>query len=265
MTAKKPFKTIAIRVVLVVVFAMAGYGWFKSSNLSSAAFPSPPSRSEAEAFARQDALRYTAREVCDDYRHWPVVYDFDAPVYTETKYTLALMEALAGVGFVTRTVVKNPHGGPVQFYPHEKRIYDIAPRAKPYVREQAGTPAAGGSPKALCFGRYVFDGFTSVEADFFVGDSSDRSKINGSVYKDLDGAYRTDVRYSIRAASSFDDWANAIDMKLHGHTIRDEHEYRPYRKLGNLMFFGGYDESNGLDKYVSLEYGDGKWKFAPKS
>ncbi|WP_186248565.1 MULTISPECIES: hypothetical protein [Burkholderia] len=250
-------------MVPVVVLAIAGYAWFKLSRQSSTTFPSPPSQTQAEAFARQDALRYTTDEICDDYRNWPVVYDFDAPVYTETKYTLALMEALANAGFVTRTVVPHRNAGPVQFYPHEKRIYDIAPQAKPYVREQrnqTGTSGAGGASKALCFGRYVYDSFTSLEADFFVGDSSDRSRINGSVYKDLDGAYRTDVRYSIRAAQGFDEWANSIDMQLHGHKVRNEAEYYPFRQLGDMMIWG-----TGLEKYVSLEYSEGKWKFAPKS
>ncbi|WP_157642200.1 hypothetical protein [Burkholderia ubonensis] len=69
-------------------------------------FPSPSSGRESEAFARQDAL------------------------------------AMAGVGFVTRKVVQNRNAGPVQFYPHEKRIYDIAPRAKLYVRERQELVAA---------------------------------------------------------------------------------------------------------------------------
>lgn len=265
MTATKQFKKRRLLAILLIAFALAGYfGWPRLPGLlaqvRAQAFPNPPSAAAAEAFARQDALRYTSGEVCDAYRRWPVYYDFDAPVYTHTQYTLALLEALADVGFVTRRIVPNPNGGPVQFYPHEKRLYDIAPRAKPYVREQHG-----GASKALCFGRYVYDGFTSLEADFFVGDSSDRAQINGSVYKDLDGSYRTDVRYSIRVASRFEDWANAIDMTLHGHKIRDAAEYGPYRRLGNLMFFGGYDQSNGLDRYVSLKYSGRDWKLAPKS
>ncbi|KWF11714.1 hypothetical protein [Burkholderia pseudomultivorans] len=263
--ATRQFKKRHLLAVLLITLVLAVYfGWSRFPSLLSEvraqAFPSPPSASEAEAFARQDALRYTSGEVCDEYRRWPVTYDFDAPVYTQTKYTLALLEALADIGFVTRKVVPNPDAGPVQFYPHERRVYDLAPRAKPYVRAQAG-----GTSKALCFGRYVYDGFTSLEADFFVGDSSDRSQINGSVYKDLTGSYRTDVRYSIRVASGFEDWANAIDMTLHGHKVRDAAEYGPYRRLGNLMFFGGYDQSNGRDRYVSLEYSGRGWKFAPKS
>ncbi|MBN3825776.1 hypothetical protein G3O00_19400 [Burkholderia sp. Ac-20384] len=262
MKANVRFKTISIVMVSVVVLATAGYGWSKPSSQPPIAFPSPPSQSQAEAFARQDALRYTTDEVCDDYRNWPVVYDFDAPVYTETKYTLALMEALADAGFVTRRIVPKRNAGPVQFYPHEKRIYDIVPQAKPYVREQrnqAGPSGAGGSSKALCFGRYVYDHFTSLEADLFVGDSSDRSRINGSVYKDLNGAYRTDVRYSIRAEQGFEEWANSIDRRLHGHKVRNEAEYYPFRRLGDMTIW-----STGLEKYVSLEYIEGKWKFAPK-
>ncbi|WP_155122357.1 hypothetical protein [Burkholderia ubonensis] len=83
-----------------------------------------------------------ADEICGDYRRWPVVRDFDAPTYTQTKYTLALMAAMAGVGFVTRKVVQSRNAGPVRFYPHEKRIYDIASRAKPCVRERSGQAGA---------------------------------------------------------------------------------------------------------------------------
>ncbi|KWE61147.1 hypothetical protein WL76_03425 [Burkholderia ubonensis] len=134
MVAVKRIGAISVLAVLVMASVLGRHAWSR--------FPRPPSGREAEAFARQDALRYTADEICGDYRRWPVVYDFDAPVYTQTKYTLTLMEAMAGVGFATRKVMQNRNAGPVQFYPHEKRIYDIAPRAKPYVREQPGQAGA---------------------------------------------------------------------------------------------------------------------------
>lgn len=134
MVAMKRIGTISALVVLVIASVLGRYAWPR--------FPSPPSGREAEAFVRQNALRYKADEICGDYRRWPVVYDFDAPMYTQTKYTLALMEAMAGVGFVTRKAVQSRNAGPVQFYLHEKRICDIAPRAKPYVRERPGRAGA---------------------------------------------------------------------------------------------------------------------------
>ncbi|WP_157378227.1 hypothetical protein [Burkholderia ubonensis] len=93
MVAMKRIGTISVLAVPVLVMAsvLGRHAWSR--------FPSPSSGREAEAFARQDALRYAADEICDDYRRWPVVYDFDAPVYAQTKYTLTLMEAMAGVGF----------------------------------------------------------------------------------------------------------------------------------------------------------------------
>lgn len=212
-------------------------------------YPAPPSESEAEAFARQDASRYTANEICDDYRHWPVVYDFDAPVYTQTKHTLAVMEALTEAGFVTRTVLPNRNGGPVQYYPHEKRIYEISARATPYVRErQLSDSAARGGDRAMaiCFGQYEYDKFVSIEAWPFPGDDL---QVRRNVFKASDGTFRTSARYSIRLSVSFRDWVGLVNLQLHGRKIDSEDETYRYRRLADLFFL-----SDSLDKYVELKH-----------
>lgn len=93
----------SLLAAVLILTGVSVFMWF--------AYPAPPLTSQAEAFAHQDASRYIANEVCDEYRRWPVVYDFDAPVYSQTKHTLAMMEALTDAGFVTRTVVPNRGAG----------------------------------------------------------------------------------------------------------------------------------------------------------
>jgi hypothetical protein len=239
----------SLLAAVLILTGVSVFMWF--------AYPAPPLTSQAEAFAHQDASRYIANEVCDEYRRWPVVYDFDAPVYSQTKHTLAMMEALTDAGFVTRTVVPNRGAGPVQYYPHEKRIYEISSKATPYVRERrlSGSGAQGGERMiAMCFGRYEYDHFVSIEAWPFSGDDS---QIQQNVFKDSDGTFRTSVRYSIRASLSFHDWANSVNLQLHGHKVDDDMETYRYRRLADMLFFSDYSQVNSLDEYVKLKH---KWR-----
>lgn len=104
---------------------------------------------------------------------------------------------------------------------------------------------------AMCFGRYEYDHFVSIEAWPFSGDDS---QIQQNVFKDSDGTFRTSVRYSIRASLSFHDWANSVNLQLHGHKVDDDMETYRYRRLADMLFFSDYSQVNSLDEYVKLKH-----------